>query len=416
MNGRRCVRLLAGALFLALTITACADDDETAGDDSSTTVDAGGDAPASGEPISIGFVNLEGGAVSLPEIRVGAEVAVDHINTDLGGVGGRPLELITCDVDLSPERSIDCANQLVDAEVEMVVLGIDPAIDAALPVYEAAGIPLTGASPITPAALTAEIATFFGASFFAVAASPLQYEADAGAESVTYLLGEGAVNRELVETTLEPFAEQLGIDFRTVYYDPAAPDWNVVAATALADDPDAIGSPSATDPECTGFVAALRNAGFSGDVLAGQCTSFVDELGAQAAGALTTSALWLPNDVEGAPEEAQEQLQTYIDEMTEAGEEDRIDSYASGWFAIMRMVESTLETVEGDLEPATVLAALDGIVDQPSFMGANISCDGSVSPGESVCGSGVLIYEVDEAGQLALVSDGFIDVSDILPR
>ena len=61
--------------------------------------------PATGEPIKIGFVNLEGGAISLPELRIGVETAAEYINQH-GGAGGRPLEIISCNVDGTP-RTID---------------------------------------------------------------------------------------------------------------------------------------------------------------------------------------------------------------------------------------------------------------------------------------------------------------------
>lgn len=411
---RRSLALVALSALVA-ALGACSDGDSSEG--SATTVvssSAGTADPPAGEPVRIGFVNLEGGVVSLPEIRVGAEVAVEHINADLGGVQGRPVELVTCELDLTPEKSIDCANQLVEADVAMVVLGIDVSIDAALPIYEAAGIPLVGNAPFTPAALESETATFLGASLYASAAAPLQHFADAGADSVTYLLGESAVTRDLAESTLEPFAEELGIEYRTVFYDQAAPDWSVVTATAMADDPDVIGSPAAPDPDCTGFIGALASAGYGGDILAGQCIAFVEELGDQAVGALTTTNRWLPSDVEAAPADKQEEIGTYISEMTEAGAEDRVDSFGVGWFAITMDVFGVLRSIEGSIDRATIREALRNVVDQPSYMGGEISCDGSVAPGQSVCTAGVLLYEVDESGDLKAASDDFVDVGGLL--
>src|SRR5580765_5807278 len=49
--------------------------------------------PATGQPVKIGFVNLEGGAVSLPELRIGAQTAASYLNQH-GGVKGRPLEIV----------------------------------------------------------------------------------------------------------------------------------------------------------------------------------------------------------------------------------------------------------------------------------------------------------------------------------
>src|SRR6188472_2077193 len=39
---------------------------------------AGSVAPATGDPIILGFTNLEGGAISLPEVRIGAEQGIAY--------------------------------------------------------------------------------------------------------------------------------------------------------------------------------------------------------------------------------------------------------------------------------------------------------------------------------------------------
>ena len=48
-------------------------------------------------PVRIGLLNQENDPVgSFPEIRLGIEGAVAYINTELGGIGGHPIELVTC--------------------------------------------------------------------------------------------------------------------------------------------------------------------------------------------------------------------------------------------------------------------------------------------------------------------------------
>src|SRR6266542_6413208 len=54
--------------------------------------------PGDGSTVKIGFVNLEGGAVSLPELRIGAETAAHYVNGN-GGANTHPLEIVPCNVD-----------------------------------------------------------------------------------------------------------------------------------------------------------------------------------------------------------------------------------------------------------------------------------------------------------------------------
>ena len=92
------------------------------------------------EPVTFGFHNLEGGAVSLPEIRHGFEEGIRYVNEELGGINGHPIEIESCNLDLTPESSVNCANQFVEAGVDVAVQGVDVAADAALPVLKQAGI------------------------------------------------------------------------------------------------------------------------------------------------------------------------------------------------------------------------------------------------------------------------------------
>src|SRR5512132_1496280 len=116
-HGRMHRRILAVTLVAVLgAAVACSDEDTTAsssGSDLGDTTATSVGTEATGEPIAIGFVNSEGGAFSVPELRVGNEVAADYINARLGGVDGRPVHVTRCATDGSPEASIDCANQFV---------------------------------------------------------------------------------------------------------------------------------------------------------------------------------------------------------------------------------------------------------------------------------------------------------------
>ena len=120
----------------ALVLTACGDDDDDAGSAATTAAATGdttsGDATTPGDdttaaaestpagsapttetptsadpnepPVTVGFHNLEGGSISLPEIREGFLSGVNYVNEELGGINGRPLEAVTCNLDVTPSR------------------------------------------------------------------------------------------------------------------------------------------------------------------------------------------------------------------------------------------------------------------------------------------------------------------------
>jgi Periplasmic binding protein len=159
-------RILGLAMVAVLGITAACSDDgttttESSGEIDDTTATSAG-TKATGEPIKVGFVNSEGGAFSVPELRVGNEVAEDYINDHLGGVNGRPLHVTRCVTDGSPESSIDCANQFVEAGVVAAVEGTDLGGDAMLPILADAQIPLVGHVQFGPGRMFDGNAYYFG--------------------------------------------------------------------------------------------------------------------------------------------------------------------------------------------------------------------------------------------------------------
>jgi branched-chain amino acid transport system substrate-binding protein len=98
-------------------------------------------------PVRIGFVNQEALVGSFPEVRTAAEQAVAYVNTALGGVHGRPVQLVVCTTDSTPARSQACAAELVRQGVVAVTLGVDYGSSALYGPLAAAGIPVVGGVP-----------------------------------------------------------------------------------------------------------------------------------------------------------------------------------------------------------------------------------------------------------------------------
>ena len=74
--------------------------EEEAMEEEAMEEEGGEEAPsgeATGEPILIGIQNPEGDPNgSFPEYSAAALAAAEYINTELGGLGGRPIELELC--------------------------------------------------------------------------------------------------------------------------------------------------------------------------------------------------------------------------------------------------------------------------------------------------------------------------------
>src|SRR5690606_5592851 len=81
---------------------------------------------ADGEPFRIGMVNQENTpAGSYPELSQAVQAAVEYVNSQLGGLDGRPIEVEVCNTEFSAEGSTACGQRFVEDGVPVVLGGID---------------------------------------------------------------------------------------------------------------------------------------------------------------------------------------------------------------------------------------------------------------------------------------------------
>ena len=152
-------RRLVIPLGMLLALTACSSQ-STGGSTSATTTPAttradaalltpvGGKHTASGAPVTVGFINDEGGtADSWPEIRIGAQAAVGYANQYLGGIAGRPVKLDICESKGTSASSAACANQMIADHVVAVLHGIDSNAGTTAQTLMNAGIPVISTAP-----------------------------------------------------------------------------------------------------------------------------------------------------------------------------------------------------------------------------------------------------------------------------
>jgi branched-chain amino acid transport system substrate-binding protein len=84
-----------------------------------------GPANSSLTPVTVGFVNQQGGPVAIGlHATDGAEMAVKYINAQLGGVDGHPVVLDTCFIASAEEEGTGCAQKfLANKAVHVVAMG-----------------------------------------------------------------------------------------------------------------------------------------------------------------------------------------------------------------------------------------------------------------------------------------------------
>jgi branched-chain amino acid transport system substrate-binding protein len=78
-------------------------------------------------PITIGFINQQGGppSESFPQATVAAQAAAKMINTELGGVHGHPVKLVTCFIASTEAEGSTCGQKMAaDKAVKAITTGL----------------------------------------------------------------------------------------------------------------------------------------------------------------------------------------------------------------------------------------------------------------------------------------------------
>ena len=399
--------------------------EDTGSDTTDAPEDTDGDTPsgeATGEPIKIGVQNLEGDpAGSFPEYVVAMEAAADYINTELGGLGGRPIELVVCKSVVSPDDSQRCANELAADGVELAMSTIN-FFGNHFSIYQGSDIPVLVVTPVTIADFTSEGVYSIGAGggclgvhtgLVQFATDEIQEEEGITVERVGVPWADTppgvvcyndleAKPLDVINGTTPGDSERAGtmpdLTYIGVPIAPATPDATPQASEVLAFDPDVIIF-SGQGADCWNLVDALGRVGWTPDeiplVLSGACTDFT---AMEAAGDLidgiyltgSVGSILAPLDtLEG---QHLEDATTYQTKGLEYGmtQDDIFKGFATQGFAAMMNVWEAANQVDGDVNGQSirdVLAATDG--SQPAFGGPPLNCAGAPAPYIAVCSSDI---------------------------
>jgi branched-chain amino acid transport system substrate-binding protein len=372
---------------------------------------------ADGEPIRLGMINQENTAGgSFPELRLADEAGIEFINTELGGIDGRPLELVSCVAEFSVESSQACAQEMVSEDVEAVLGGIDIFSTGSIPVLEDNGIPFIGGIPVGSAETVSENAFIFSGGSPGAMAAFADYaidELEAETVSVAYADFESISNAATQYGVAQ--LEAAGVEVREVEFGVLTTDFLPVITQAAEGEPDAI-IVAAADTACAPIMRTVEDLQVDSQLfLVGACVApeILDEVGDDAAEGTIFN-------VEGLLQFPQDSLPAadtdlYIQVIEDYG--DGLDWAGAGtvsFRALMNLYNVLVELGPDDISPESITAAFQEKVDEPSFNGHPYTCDGEQVPDLPALCSPQQVLGQREAGSLTQVSDGWIDVPAIV--
>lgn len=411
MNRKRCRKALAAfsAVVAMTALSACANAGGAQSEQKPQLSTQGNSAP---DAIKVGFLEPSIGDAAVPAVTPGRKGAVDYINNELGGIGGRPLQLVVCPTDGTPEKGVSCANSLVRQNVVAVLDGTSYSASAALPILQSAGIPLIGAGAQTGEVnQDAKGVYYIGVPLQAFAIGQLQSFAQQRLNSAALTLAGTTPGRDYVESFVEPVAQQLGMQFTPVFYPPDNPNFSVVAQTIVARNPAIGGAIDLHDEQaCISLIESLRSAGFDSPIYMGFCTQFLDEL-SNTAGIQISSTVWLPRAAKYADGQTQQELKIAQAAVEAAAK----DPSSVGWasyetFSQLVTFTNVLETIKSDITTDTVRTTFENLRDFPRFLGPEITCGGEAWQGTSACSNKVLQFKVQRDESLKPVGGAYMTV------
>jgi branched-chain amino acid transport system substrate-binding protein len=370
---------------------------------------------ATGEPIVVGMINQENTPLgSFPELRLGVEAAVELINEELGGVGGRPIELVPCITTFSVEQSQACAQQMVQNGAVAVLGGIDITSNGSIPVLEQNQIPYIGGIPVNFDEMRSPISFQFGGGAPGAFVGFAHYAAlEQRATRVAIAYGE----YQSIELAAIQFGaatlRELGVtDIVEIPFPITTTDFLPVLTKANESNPDAIFL-GAADTACAPAMKTAHDLGIRAKVyLVGSCAApgIAEAVGEEAVEGRIFN-------VEGPVSGSNREGQLYFATVARYGDPALPGaSAATVSFRGAMNLYGLLEVLGPDrISRADLLELVRSTRNEPSFNGHPYTCDGRQVPDlPALCSPQQILVERRNA-TLEPLTD-WIDVPAILNR
>jgi len=364
---------------------------------------------ASGEPIVVGMVNQENTPVgSFPELSLSVQAAVDFVNDQLGGVGGRPVRVEVCNTGFSAEGSTACGQRFAEQQVAAVLGGID-IFGNAVDVLESNRIPYVGGIPVSGQSVTAANSYQWSGGTWGAAVAFAEYADTAlGAESVAIVFGDfGSISdsADYGRTVLE----SRGIATTMVPYPIVTADLTSALSAAVSSNPEAL-FVLAADTGCKAAFDGVQTLGIEVPVFyVGACAS--PNIVASVPAAATEGAYF---NVEGP-------VSTVDPEPDFALYSRVLDAYSNGLDEVGAATVSfrsfmnlwvQLAQIDGTINAESVTARLAAQVNTGSFMGHPYTCDRQQFAGlPAICSPQQILVQLRD-GEVTQITD-WIDVGAI---
>ena len=225
-------------------------------------VGGSGAADPSKSPIKIGYFNQQGGSIEVTHTNVdGINAAVKYVNEEAGGIGGHPLEVVTCYVANTEEEGQQCGQKFAN-DKDIVAVEAGPTFIGTESFYAAlAGSkPVVSGVSVSPADTTQKAAAvLYGGAKYILAPYATFARDTLKAKSAALVYPEGSGQDEGAAGQASAF-EAAGIPTKVVSYPANTPDLTVPLLAAGAQNVDLV-MPVINPNDCVKFEQAIQQLG-----------------------------------------------------------------------------------------------------------------------------------------------------------
>lgn len=396
------------ALALLAFVSACGDDDDSTDADQEVTDEgapaAGGvlgeEEPTSGEPIRIGMI-ADGRTPSTDNTVEfdAAEATVQFLNEHRGGFGGRPIELVTCDAQLDPALTTDCANQMVQEDVPLVYMGTHGNHEQSWQVLHEAGIPMMWGATNAPAILEdADTSYVFTNADAAIVDLPISVAEENDLDKVTVIIVNVPAALSSYDPLPEPF-EDAGMDVEMIPVDIGTADMTA-PLQSLAGVSDSVAHIVAFDAFCISAFNAFTALDFTGPVSGnGLCVTDATREAVPAEQLEGFSAV--AGVAAGVEDETTALYRAVVEKYDPNINPDEVAGATA--FTVLSGLQAVLDGTS-ELDPPVVTDALGSMewMELPGAGGLHFRCNGkAIEAKPALCVRGALRTTLDAQGQSA---------------
>lgn len=421
------LRLPGAALAVALTLAGCASESDTPG---GTTTDGGnptatssaapwavtdyveytggtdGAADDSLAPVTIGWVNQQGGPLGFPTATEGAEAAVEYVNEYLGGVGGHPLALHTCFIADAEAEGNACGLELVnDDEVKTVLYGTLIAGNQSFQAVNKGQKPVLMANSISPNDATAPNVYMYNGNPSSIFGGLASYAADVvKAKSVSVIYPQDAQSAVGVGI-LQQALKAVGVEMKAVGFDPSTTNLTGAAVAAGVQDADLVIPLVSVPPACIAAAKALDSLAVTAPVISTGSFCFTPAV-AQGLGGEMPKWQQLSTQTNVADRSLAD-VQTYLD----ASADGKIPQASQGtsdaalaWGLVLTAVRFLNEAGGAEADEASIAAAAKSF-EGPMVLGSEeIKC-GAYPKQPGLCGGQTRVFEHTGGGTFTALTE-----------